>query len=231
MRDRNGYELNTASTVAALLYGQGDFSETLRNAFNFGWDCDNTAATAGTIIGVTKGYRWMLAQNWQIVDRYRNTTRENMPEDETITSFADRLIDLAETVITDQGGQRAVVDGRVVYRIEREGSACVAPLPRLAKQTGEMRASFSELVRRGLRGETTAEEKARATYLAICLDLADTEREHDPRAWQEGLSALSEFNNVVQVMFHHAPIPAGDQLRAKATAAGLAKPADRKKLW
>ena len=54
MRDRNGYELNTAATIAALLYGNGDFQETLRHAFNFGWDCDNTAATAGTIIGVVR---------------------------------------------------------------------------------------------------------------------------------------------------------------------------------
>ena len=72
MRDRNGYELNTGATIAALLYGQGDFVQTLITAFNFGWDADNTAATAGTIIGVTKGYRWMLAQGWQIVDLYRD---------------------------------------------------------------------------------------------------------------------------------------------------------------
>ena len=96
MRDRNGYELNTASTIAALLYGKGDFAETLRTAFNFGWDADNTAATAGTIIGVTWGYRRMMQQGWQIVDRYRNTKREGMPENETITSFADRLVDIAE---------------------------------------------------------------------------------------------------------------------------------------
>ena len=91
MRDRNGYELNTGSIIAALLYGEGDFVKTLIAAFNFGWDADCNAATAGTILGVMKGYRWMLAQGWPIVDRYKNTTRENMPADETITSFADRL--------------------------------------------------------------------------------------------------------------------------------------------
>lgn len=47
MRDKNGYELNTAATIAALLYGGGDFAETLRLAFNFGWDADNNAATCG----------------------------------------------------------------------------------------------------------------------------------------------------------------------------------------
>lgn len=72
--------MNTASTIAALLYGQGDFTKTLMAAFNFGRDADVPAATAGTIVGVIKGYRWMLSQGWQIVDRYRNTKRENMPE-------------------------------------------------------------------------------------------------------------------------------------------------------
>ena len=73
MRDKNGYELNTGATIAALLYGQGDFAQTLITAFNFGWDADNSAATAGTIVGVIKGYRWMLAQGWPIVDRYRGS--------------------------------------------------------------------------------------------------------------------------------------------------------------
>ncbi|MHC4604337.1 MAG: ADP-ribosylglycohydrolase family protein, partial [Planctomycetota bacterium] len=90
MRDKNGYELNTAATIAALLYGQGDFVETLRTAFNFGWDADNNAATAATIVGVIKGHKWMQKQGWNIQDRYRNTTRESMPKDETISSFANR---------------------------------------------------------------------------------------------------------------------------------------------
>ena len=96
MRDKNGFELNTASTIAALLYGEGDFSKTLMTAFNFGWDADNTAATAGTIMGVVKGHKWMMSQGWKIVDRYKNTKRENMPDNETITSFADRIIELSE---------------------------------------------------------------------------------------------------------------------------------------
>jgi hypothetical protein len=231
MRDRNGYELNTASTIAALLYGRGELVETLRTAFNFGWDCDNTAATAGTIIGVTKGYRWMLAQGWQIVDRYRNTTRENMPDDETITSFADRLIDLAEQVIAQQGGQRTRQGGRVVYRIQPQACAPIASLPSLAEQTEAMQDRFAERIERGLRAEAPAREKARAAYLAICLDLAEHYRNQSPDAWQAGLRALNQYENVVQAIFHHAPFPAGDRLRERATNAGLARPAERKKLW
>ena len=58
-RDGNGYELNSASTIAALLYGGGDLAQTLRIAFNFGWDADNNAATAATVVGVIKGLSGM----------------------------------------------------------------------------------------------------------------------------------------------------------------------------
>src|SRR5690606_39461115 len=91
-RDRNGSELNTGAILGAMLYGDGDFSETVKLAFNFGWDADNNAAQVGTILGVMDGYRKMMSNGWMIVDRYKNTTRDNMPMDETITSFADRLV-------------------------------------------------------------------------------------------------------------------------------------------
>ena len=230
MRDRNGYELNTASTVAALLYGQGDFARTLLVAFNFGWDADNTAATAGTIIGVTKGYRWMMAQGWKIVDRYRNTTRDEMPEDETITSFADRLIDLAEEVILTSGGERLRTGGELRYRIRAEEPRCVLALPSLPEQTAEMRRTLQAEIDAALQGGTP-DERARAAYLAICLDLGETLRERRPDAWREALKALASRWNVVQALFHHADVPAGEALRRKATAAGLERPAERKPLW
>ena len=56
--DKNGYQLNTAAIVAALIYGKGDFAETVRYTFNFGWDADCTSATAGTIVGTMKGGRF-----------------------------------------------------------------------------------------------------------------------------------------------------------------------------
>ena len=86
-------------------------------------------------------------------------------------------------------------------------------------------------MKEGLGEDSTIEQKARATYLAICLDLAGTLSQNAPRRWQDGLSALSGYKNVVQAIYHHAPIPAGDRLRAKAHAAGLARPAQRRKLW
>jgi hypothetical protein len=40
MRDGNGYELITGATIASLLYGQGDFIQSIQTGLNFGWDCD-----------------------------------------------------------------------------------------------------------------------------------------------------------------------------------------------
>ena len=120
IRTYNGYELNTAAVISSLLYGEGDFSNSVRMAFNFGWDADCNAATVGTIMGTIKGYRWIMSQGWTIVDRYKNTTRDNMPMDETITSFADRVIELFTIVNEANGGSERVIDNKAVYRIRTE---------------------------------------------------------------------------------------------------------------
>jgi len=230
MRDRNGHELNTGSIIAALLYGQGDFVKTLIAAFNFGWDADCNAATAGTIVGVTKGYRWMLAQGWQIVDRYKNTTRENMPADETITSFADRLIDLGERVILEQGGERLIEDGRITYRINAQRPECIQPMESPDAQTVAMRERLQSEIKEGITHPASKQQLARAAYYAICLDLADSIRKEHPQEWSKAVAALSGYENVVQTLFHHSPTPLGDRLRKKVLAAGLRKPATRKDL-
>ena len=231
MRDRNGYELITASTIGALVYGQGDLAKTLMTAFNFGWDADNSAATAGTIVGVMKGYRWMLAQGWPIVDRYKNTTRQEMPNDETITSFADRLIDLAEKVIIDGGGQRLRVDGRTVYKIQSEEPGNIMPLPDSEEQTTRLRKDLKTKIEADILSESSDQQRARAAYLAICLDFAEDMQKQDPTAWADSIKMLGNYENVIQAIYYQANVPRGIQLRKRATAAGLKKPAKRKKLW
>jgi len=231
MRDRNGYELNTASTIAALLYGRGDFVNTLKTAFNFGWDADNNAATSGTIIGVVKGYRWMMSQGWQIVDRYRNTTRDDMPMDETITSFADRLIDLAERVIIEKGGQRKNINGQLIYHIRLEKPANVVPLTDFTEQAGRLRSNMKTEIEGTIIRPDNNQKLAFAAYLAICLDLAQPLRQKHPKQWAKALEAINHYPKVVQVLFFHSPFPAGEQLRKKAIAAGLRKPESRIKIW
>jgi hypothetical protein len=226
MQDRNGYALNAGSVIGALLYGQGDFVQTVRHAFNFGWDCDNNAATAGTILGVSQGQRWMQRQGWNIQDRFRNTSRDQMPDDETITRFGDRLIRIAERVITEHGGE----DTASVYRIQREKPANVAPLPNLGEQTEELRSRLQPQIESGL-ASSIPQQQARAAYMAVCLDLAQQLRAKYPDQWARALAALNAYPKVVQVLFYQSPVPAGDHLRARALAAGLAKPARQDKIW
>ncbi|MCP4612362.1 MAG: ADP-ribosylglycohydrolase family protein [Planctomycetes bacterium] len=231
MRDRNGHELNTASTIAALLYGRGDFIKTLITAFNFGWDADNNAATSGTIIGVIKGHRWMMQQGWQIVDRYHNTTRDNMPMDETITSFADRIIDLSERIIIENGGQRKTISGQIVYQIPAEQPQNITPLPNLDNEIARMQLNLKSTIENSIKNEYLYPRLATAAYSAICLDLAPDLKQQYPEKWSKALDALNKYPKVVQVLFFQSPFTEGDQLRKKALKAGLKKPKQKTKIW
>ena len=230
MRDRNGYELNTAATIAALLYGNGDFVATLQHAFNFGWDCDNTAATAGTIIGTARGYKWMMAQGWQIVDRYKNTTRQNIPDDETITSFADRLIDLAEKVIISQGGERKAINGKIVYHVLSESPENVAPLYNSENLLDRMKTEHSSKIILDIASKDP-KSQARGAYMAICLGLDQMLNKEHPKDWPQALQLLQETEQVIQVLFHHSPVPAAVPLQSKALAAGIQPPKEKIPLW
>ena len=231
MRDRNGHELNTASTMTALLYGQGDFVKTLITAFNFGWDADNNAATSGTIIGVIKGYRWMMQQDWKIVDRYHNTTRDDMPMDETITSFADRIIDLAKRVIIENGGRRKTLSGQIVYQIPAETPKNIIPLPNLTDQIVRLQLNMKSAIKNTITNESNDRKLAHAAYSAICLDLAKSLNQNHPEQWSKALDALNKYPKVVQVLFFHSPFTEGEQLRKKALTAGLKQPKRKIKIW
>jgi len=230
-RDRNGFELNTASVIGALLYGQGDFVQTAVAAFNFGWDADNNAATACTIMGVLKGAGWMKSQGWKIKDAYRNTSRDHMPANETITSFGDRLVALAERVIVEQGGKKTIRDGKAFYQIRVEAPANIEPLPDVKEQFKQLRATMKSEIEEGIVRATTAQQQARAAYEAMCLDLAPSLRQQYPAQWAKALEALSGYPKVLGVLFFESPIPAGERLRQRALAAGLKKPEKRVKIW
>ncbi len=230
-RDGNGYDLNTAATVASLLYGNGDFVETLIHSFNFGWDADNNAATAATIIGVIQGERWMQMQGWNIVDRYQNTTRPGLPSDETITSFGDRLIGLADLAIVKQGGQKTTNGSETTYRIRRQEPANVEPLIDPLAELAGLRQELGSEIERDLLGGNEQVVTARAAYLAICLDLAEGFRETHAAQWEKALSSLEQYQNVLQALFFKSANPKGQELRAKATAVGLAGPEKEQAIW
>jgi hypothetical protein len=220
MRDRNGYELNTAATIAALVYGRGDFVDTLRVAFNLGWNADNNAATSATIIGVIKGRKWMDEQGWHIVDRYRNITRDAMPDDETITRFGDRLVAVADRVILENGGSKSS-GGPETYTIRRQKPAVVEPLPRPLHRLEELRWQLKPEIEAALAGDKTSQ--ARAAYLGICVGLEGRMARDHGEKWTEALEALLEHTDLIKAI-RDAPGPRGEQLRARFIHSGILPP-------
>ena len=112
-----------------------------------------------------------------------------MPNDETITSFADRLIDLAERVIEDNGGKREVEQQRcrLCHRVR------VAPLcgrvaePKRANR-GDAQGVRQRTSSEGILQKRDTRTKARAAYLAICLDMSKRYQEQHNDRWQAGVA-------------------------------------------
>ena len=222
MRDRNGYELNTAAVVASLLYGgTADLAGTLRLAFNFGWDSDCNAATCGAIVGVVRGKKWIDAQGWVIKDVYKNTCRSGMPMDETITGYGDKLVSVARRVIAENGGEEIVVDGKKAYRIKLQSPANVEPLPATLERVDELRQELGPAIAKDLTG--APKDRARAAYLAICLGTAEQIKKERPEDWKAAVDELKKYRNVLKQIYD-APQPLGTRLQAAAKAEGLEKP-------
>jgi len=228
MRNQNGYELCTAATIAALLYGNGDFAETIRHAFNFGWDADNNAATAGTIVGVIKGYNRLTGQGWDIRDVYHNTTRPGMPRNETITGFAERLTKVAMLVIAENGGQRINRNGKTFYRIARQQAINVEPLTNPQDDLAALRSQLRTRIEAGLGEGASSREKASSAYLAICLGLADSISAERQPGWAGAVVALSEREKFLRYLFYDSVGPAAEKLKKAMLDAGIKKPARSK---
>ena len=229
MRDYNGYELNTAATVAALIYGKGDYVETAIHAFNFGWDADNTAAAAGTVIGVIHGEKWFRKQGWDIKDVYKNTRRDEMPLDETLTSFGDRLIELAEKRIVAQGGKINSGPNGDLYEIRVEKPANVLPLCVLKDQRTKLLKASSEKLTEAFEGEPSPMTSAGSAYLAICLDIDKTLQERNPARWNEWINALNHRQEFLKIIGGGQDVPTRALFREKLRNAGVHFPATEKK--
>jgi ADP-ribosylglycohydrolase len=106
--------INAGASTLAILYGQGDFKNTVQIAVLAGWDCDCNAATAGGLIGIMKGFSNLpsdLIDPNICGDVYKNVYRpylpdpnQYLPQYDTITNIAARLSDLAEQNILGNGG-------------------------------------------------------------------------------------------------------------------------------
>jgi hypothetical protein len=179
----NGYRIITAATMASLLYGEGDFVEAIRSAFNFGWDADNTAAMVGTIMGTIKGEKWLRAQGWIIKDEYRNTRRPGLPTDLTISDFIGLHETMAERVILANGGQKTEINGKPGYTIVLQSPENIEPLPDPLHRINELREEWRPRIKKDIEG--TAMDKARAVYAAACLGLVGEIADADPESWEK----------------------------------------------
>ncbi|MFO7775737.1 MAG: ADP-ribosylglycohydrolase family protein [Candidatus Hydrogenedentota bacterium] len=135
--DEDGYQapvsvvsslINGLCGVMAVLYGEGDFEKTVGIAVSAGYDCDNQAATAGGLIGVMHGAsvipekfthdclprgRWDKPFN----DAYINYSRDELPIHNTISGIVERIANIAEQAIVQEGGAKLEQDGEIVYRL------------------------------------------------------------------------------------------------------------------
>jgi len=225
-RDRLGYELNTGWLAASLLYGKGDFAKTLDVASRTEWATEHIAATAGCVLGVVLGYRRMMSRGWPIVDRYRNETRQNMPDDETITSFADRVVDVAAQVIRRNGGGLLVEEGIDCYRIAAEQALPVERLPDPQAKLDELKKHFEQDIDTGIRRCRNRRHRARAVYLAVCLDLAKKYQQRFPILWSKAVPDLRGYWKLMQDLYFDSPhrFPAKSKLQTKFKSAGVAPP-------
>jgi hypothetical protein len=103
-------KVNFASTVMALLYGDGDLMQTMTIAALAGWDADNNVTTSAGLLGLIQGYQNLPAPIRTATDLYYNQDLTgDLPAYQTIPEIAARTQALAEEVIRQAGGQ--VSDG------------------------------------------------------------------------------------------------------------------------
>jgi len=129
--------INAGATVLCLLYGQGDFKNTVQIGVLAGWDCDCNPATAGGLIGIIDGYSGLpsdLTDPNICGDVYKNVYRPYLPDAnlykpqyEAITSIASRLVDIAEQNILDNEGYITGSGETKTYHIPDAGAIVTEP--------------------------------------------------------------------------------------------------------
>ena len=129
--------INTGATVLALLYGQGDFKQTVQIAVLAGWDCDCNPATAGGLLGIIDGFTGLpedLTDPALCGNLYQNVARPGLPDPaaelpqhEAITTIALRMLALAEKNILRNGGDITHTGVSRLYHIPEPNPAPFNP--------------------------------------------------------------------------------------------------------
>lgn len=119
--------INAGATVLALLYGQGDFKQTVQIAILAGWDSDCNPATAGGLLGIVHGFSGLpsdLTGPSVCGDAYLNVSRPGLPDPgaalpqtDSIKTIALRMLLMARENILRNGGSFAFDEFDLVFAI------------------------------------------------------------------------------------------------------------------
>lgn len=125
--------INTGATVLALLYGRGDFKQTVQIAVLAGWDCDCNPATAGGLLGIIHGFSGLpadLTDPNTCGNVYRNISRPGLPDptarlpqSTTITDIALAMRAVVKENIISNGGTVASDGSTSLYSIPEPNPA------------------------------------------------------------------------------------------------------------
>ena len=129
--------INTGATALALLYGQGDFEQTVQIGVLAGWDCDCNPATAGGLLGIIYGFSGLpasLTDPTVCGNLYLNVNRPGLPDpdaelpqSEAVTTIALRTLALALENIFNHDGY-STSDGLTrLYHIPVPESLVIEP--------------------------------------------------------------------------------------------------------
>ena len=100
--------INFAASIVSLLYGEGDFKETVKIAVLAGWDSDNPAATWGGMLGFMYTRRGIeTAFDRRFSEHFNiHRTRGNFANDglDTFQAMAERGLRVVDRVVQEEMG-------------------------------------------------------------------------------------------------------------------------------
>lgn len=112
-------KINFASTIMALLYGEGDMIDTLTIAALAGWDADNNMTTSAGLLGIISGHAELPPEIRDSSDIYFNEdVTGDLPRYDSVAAIARRTQKLGEKLIHQSGGELG--EGEYKLRIYRQ---------------------------------------------------------------------------------------------------------------
>ena len=98
--------INFASSIISLLYGEGDYQQTIKIAVLCGWDSDNPAATWGGLLGFMHGVDGIEKSfGHKFADKFNiHRTRGGFPNGgiDTFSSMAERGLVIIDRAVTEE---------------------------------------------------------------------------------------------------------------------------------